>query len=352
MNCCPTCFTSPYLRNIIDRTEVRGDCDFCENRDTRLIDSRELSINFRSILDIYIPSGRGIPLIQRLDEDFPGKIFSSQEPVQIQRYLESILEVDLDLYREHLEGRVILGAIENAEVQEGVASLEETWPQFVEEIKFTNRFHISNLLDLNRLGQAVETIAVRVGADENLYRGRISDQMGFEEAQMWNPPVGSSVAGRANPRGISYLYLANDIETTLLEVRASMHDYVTIMKLRLTEDASVVDLKAIDNLDPFDLAESENLESYLTYLPFLRNLGAELSKPIRKGDSELDYLPTQYITEFIKSRGFDGIGYGSSMNPEGRNYAFFTAGKFQAIGRSVHEITSIHFDANQLVANN
>ncbi len=347
MNCCLDCFTSPYLRNILERSDVRGNCDFCGSQNMKIVDARELFNNFRSILDIYVPSAQGIPLIERLNDDFTGKIFKSKDSGQIRGYLESILEVDLELYRDHLDGPVILGAVENAEVQKVIASLEETWPRFVEEIKFTNRFHISNLLALDRLGQALETIAVTLKAGKILYRGRISDRGGFDEARMWNPPSAEAVAGRANPRGISYLYLANNIDTTLLEVRASMHDYVTIAEFLLTEDVKIVDLKAIDNLDPFDLAESENLESYLTYLPFLRNLGAELSKPIRKGDSELDYLPTQYVTEFIKSRNFDGIGYGSSMNRDGRNFAFFGAEKFRAIRRTVHEITNLHFDSRE-----
>jgi hypothetical protein len=46
------------------------------------------------------------------------------------------------------------------------------------------------------------------------------------------------------------------------------------------------------------------------------------SKPISVGDRKIDYVPTQVLTEFFKSQGYDGIGYTSSLG-EGQNLALF-----------------------------
>lgn len=40
-------------------------------------------------------------------------------------------------------------------------------------------------------------------------------------------------------------------------------------------------------------------------------------------DSELDYLPTQYISDLAKFMGFDGICYSSTFDKEAYNLALF-----------------------------
>ncbi|MFQ9061839.1 MAG: RES domain-containing protein [Oscillospiraceae bacterium] len=56
------------------------------------------------------------------------------------------------------------------------------------------------------------------------------------------PPAGKSSEGRANARGITCLYVANDVDTTLHEVRAGVFDFVCVGAFRLKEDITVVDL--------------------------------------------------------------------------------------------------------------
>lgn len=50
----------------------------------------------------------------------------------------------------------------------------------------------------------------------------------------------------------------------------------------------------------------------------------DLSKPMRRFDSELDYIPTQFICEFIKVfTGVDGIKFASSLDSTGGNLVIF-----------------------------
>ncbi|WP_421778123.1 RES family NAD+ phosphorylase [Gardnerella sp. KA00747] len=37
----------------------------------------------------------------------------------------------------------------------------------------------------------------------------------------------------------------------------------------------------------------------------------------------MDYIPTQYISDYIKSKGYDGIEYVSVMSDAGKNLAIF-----------------------------
>ena len=40
------------------------------------------------------------------------------------------------------------------------------------------------------------------------------------------------------------------------------------------------------------------------------------SSPVSNTDDILDYIPTQYIAEYVKSKGYDGIAFSSSLVPE------------------------------------
>jgi hypothetical protein len=89
----------------------------------------------------------------------------------------------------------------------------------------------------------------------------------------------------------------------------------------------------------------------LKHKKYLSKLEKELSKPIRRQDSELDYLPTQYLCEFIKSIGFDGVEFRSSLNPNGYNLAIFNDDNFECVKSTLHEIKSVKFTSEKIQSN-
>ncbi|WP_376786674.1 MULTISPECIES: RES family NAD+ phosphorylase [Sphingobacterium] len=48
-----------------------------------------------------------------------------------------------------------------------------------------------------------------------------------------------------------------------------------------------------------------------------------VAKTVRKQDVNLDYLPTQYLCEYIKSLGFHAVEYRSAMKAGDYNLAVF-----------------------------
>lgn len=346
MKCCSKCFKSPHLKDKINRNELVDNCDFCETINVSVIEARELLFSFQSILDLYLISENGKQSANQIVSDFPNIFLPTLEPETVLELLSAIFADDLEHYGDYLNKNIILECNENPNYQKEVNSLHLTWENFVQEIKSVNRFHIQNVFDFDKLEHLLKINTKKLEKGKIFYRGRISDKKGYPKDKMWNPPAHLANGGRANPVGISYLYIANDLTTTLFETRAALHDYVSIGEFRLKEDIQVIDLKEISNLDPFDLAQSELLENYVAYLPFLQRLGDELSKPVRRNDSDLDYLPTQYLTEFIKSINSDAVVYGSSLNKTGYNLAVFYPEKFECIKVSVYEIMDIEFQYN------
>jgi CspA family cold shock protein len=75
-------------------------------------------------------------------------------------------------------------------------------------------------------------------------------------------------------------------------------------------------------------------------MDFLCRLGEELTKPVFPHKAHLEYLPSQYLCEFIKSLGYDGVLYKSSLG-DGDNYAIFDDSKLIGLSVEVVDITDV-----------
>ena len=111
---------------------------------------------------------------------------------------------------------------------------------------------------------------------------------------------------RANYRYIPYLYCANHPYTALVEVRPRLGANVSIATIKTNKEISLLDFTL--NETPKKMSEpKENLFADMSML---------FSKPVTSDDDILDYIPTQYIAEFSKYLGYDGIAFRSSLTPE------------------------------------
>jgi hypothetical protein len=162
---------------------------------------------------------------------------------------------------------------------------------------------------------------------------------------MGAPPRGYATAGRANPTGISCLYLSDTDKTALNEIRAGVYDYVAMGKFVLREDIEVVNLTIVDQISPFWVADNT---VHAVNKKHLQKIGFDIAKPMRRHDSTLDYLPTQYISDFIKSRGFAGIEYKSTMNIGGYNLAIFEERFFECTNVDVYDIRELKYEFDKV----
>lgn len=67
----------------------------------------------------------------------------------------------------------------------------------------------------------------------------------------------------------------------------------------------------------------------------------DLSKPLRSFDSELEYIPTQYICEYFKDMGADGIMFESSVRSKGKNLVLFYPEKATCVNVYPFEVSKI-----------
>jgi hypothetical protein len=85
----------------------------------------------------------------------------------------------------------------------------------------------------------------------------------------------------------------------------------------------LVDLRSPKKIvSPFLLVDAEDIGRMRSDLPFLERLGDELTRPVVPQSAAVDYTPSQYLCEFIKKCGYNGVVYRSSVS-DGMNLALF-----------------------------
>lgn len=226
--------------------------------------------------------------------------------------------------------------------------------EFIHEITFKNR----NPRDTRAL-QLLDEISTNpeqiIMPDEKVYRCRViksSHQVGktpyfygFDSKESFVAPVKSTRDMRANYRYIPYLYCANNPYVALVEVRPRLGACVSIATIRVKEKLILLDFT--NKVKPTKMTEAKiNLFADLSML---------FSKPITEEDDILDYIPTQYIAEYSKNLGYDGIIFKSSLVPEldeeydaQHNIVVFNFDKCEPVKSNVFQITSNQIDGKQI----
>ncbi|HEY8688300.1 MAG TPA: RES family NAD+ phosphorylase [Chitinophagaceae bacterium] len=350
MNCCTNCFTDKEIIGFIlsNSTEI-GNCDFCDSKDVQIIDARELEESFQPIIALFKPvADLGVIiteeklLYENIQERW--KIFKLPTPQLIKKLLSEIFSSSFS------ENDVLFNSPVEIELlfnQQLVFDFhEKKWENFAEEIKYKNRFFLTETIDLRLLSDLLKNFSKVYDKGKIFYRARISDKTGFKSHEMGKPSIDKTNAGRANPNGIPYLYLSTKIETTIYESRSSYLDFITIGEFKLLQPLNVVSLREISAISPF--AFGENLENFIIHHKYLSRLEQELSKPVRRFDKELDYLPSQYLCEYVKSLGYDAIEYGSSLKLGGINLAVFNDSMLECKVAEIYEISSVELNYSKV----
>lgn len=231
---------------------------------------------------------------------------------------------------------------------------------FIDEIQYHNR----NPKDTKALEllDNLSTNPERVIVDNTLlYRCRVIQDMkkinkepnffGYGKKDSFVPPASVTRDLRANYRYIPYLYAANHPYTALVEVRPRLGANVSVATIRTKQKITLLD---------FSLA---SIPSKMTEpkLNLFADLSMLFSKPVTSDDDIIDYIPTQYIAEYAKRLGYDGIAFRSSLTPELEdqyliehrdldryNVVIFNYEKCEPIRSNVFNVTHSFIEAEQI----
>ena len=69
---------------------------------------------------------------------------------------------------------------------------------------------------------------------------------GYDAEQSDAPPKDKTLGGRANPKNISYLYIAEDLKTAMMEVRPNLTQEVSVATIKILKTLRLFDFCYVD----------------------------------------------------------------------------------------------------------
>jgi RES domain-containing protein len=338
-NVCADCFEDPYLKTLVQENLATDKCDYClQNNEKKKIAAPldSLMKPISSALRRYFeePGSAGVP---RDD----GEWVDEERFTYTEAALLSLpLECEEKLFRDiasSFHNNVWIPCAHGSWL--GLHPHEEllfSWRNFVETVTHRSRYFFSRenivlLRQISTIANSLKLVKVmRKGI--LLYRVRSvgsnppNESIGYDN--VGPPPESAATAGRMNPAGISYFYLAKEKETAFAE----MIDRPPC-KMLLATFKSEVDLFLLDltHLPEFPSIFDEKKHPVREALLFVSEFAREIAKPVIKdGREHVDYVPSQIVSEYFSqvfqgktSEVISGIIYPSAVRPQGKNIVLF-----------------------------
>lgn len=331
MNVCPNCFADEELQAFLTTSATIGDCEVCSSKNVRLMDLVELKDFFQELVDCFILADSGNQL--NVDLHTRWNLFSSEATsLTILNYLLPQLSTSI------VRGDSLIDV--HSEIAKNVAY----WDRLKEDVKWSKRFSTGFGYLTDELGwdKFFGTHKSLTGMD-TLYRARVHSESGkapYDPERMMCPPKEQAREGRANSQGIPVLYLADNIDTTLYEVRATYLDEVSVGTFKVKEGREP--LLLIDFTEAPSLYGRGEVSVAIKAHLLKQRISADLSKPMRRYDTEIEYIPTQFMCEFIRwVTGANGIRFASSLHTEGRNVVIFDQDLMTCTAVEVYRVSKL-----------
>ncbi|MDQ9820893.1 RES domain-containing protein [Acinetobacter bereziniae] len=226
------------------------------------------------------------------------------------------------------------------EIPEHVA-LIYSWDSFKDQILYKTRYLFLNdtidefedrqiipaSLMLNALADLCKEFKLikKIKKNKLFYRVRshAQDESFFEFNQMGVAPKKIASAGRMNPVGIPYFYIADSAQTAISEVIKDQN-FWSCATFKLNKDIEVIDFSKLPEVPSiFDVNNFRNRQKLI----FLHELVFDMSQPVGPDEKDhIEYIPTQVVSEYFRyifKPEVKGIKYKSVKNQKGLNIAFF-----------------------------
>ena len=339
MMCCGNCFGDANLTwHIEENSGVKGNCDFCGNKDIPLAEPSDLRDKFEHVIGAYEigtpPEAFNIQTIFRKDWN----LFQALDRSRAQSLIKSIFRNS--------------GAFKQKFIplfNQRSAAIEK-WEAFRKELKHENRYFPKNIPDNKQLTSLFYFVSTSGDLkNKSVFRARVTEEDDpYCLEDMGKPPENETAHGRANPFGIPYLYVASDSRTAISEVRPNVGEFVCVATFKVVRDLRLVDLRDPRKaISPFATYTRDQIKLLCDNIGYLSRLGEELSIPVLPREAHLEYLPSQYLCEFIKHCDYDGVMYKSSTS-DGTNYSIFNDNKLKPARVTMYRINRIELNFSKL----
>ena len=353
MSICEHCFESNSISNFIVNKGTRLSsptiCHECNNNSEYRLDSIVLRNTVREIILKHFEYSEDLIISATLtakDEDDDVSLFISNRIRHTlydicyflfgldndEKFIELIKDSPRYGYTSFCEANEEMWINMKCE-WEATTRIMLDWEKFCDNAKSQNEIDsaiFSFTKELSKLNYTFATLSKQVSTV--LYRARNANDDSTYKEIITEPDIKLGIApkkfakhNRFSPEGIPFVYLSEDNRTILKEIRAIENDRVGVARFKIS-NLTLIDLRRI-NLqmikdDPFDERCTDEL---LCSFNFLYTFLDDISEKVDESDEVtkyLHYLPTQKVSNYIQTLGYDGIIYDSSLC-DGVNYLLF-----------------------------
>ena len=334
MEVCPNCFSDKELKAYISSTTTKGDCNVCGTKDVPLLDIKELIDFFQELVKNFVRSPHGESLKNKLQSSW--SFFANHD-------------VSNNILNEVLPVLVtdITNSDDLVEYNSDIIDNIKHWGILKDELKWSRRY-IPDISRLEDFGwDAYFNTQFELKSTDRLYRARLHHNGGmppYPIGEMMCPKAEIATGGRANPPGIPYLYLSDTSDTVLYEVRAAYLDELSLGLFKLKD--AIGTTKIVDFTENTSLFQPSKVNETIKSRLLREIISTDLSKPMRRYDSELEYVPTQFICEYIRVfTGATGIRFKSSVHPSGNNLVIFDQTLMECIEVKLKKINHLNLQS-------
>lgn len=365
MECCENCFSEKEISKFIRETGHSGNCNYCKCNNVQVLSLKKVGDFIK----------KGLKRAYEELEEGTGAMWDSDERNYIDKYgdmagqsIYEILIEEYNIFSNYFESedakKLLKDIFEESKVPwrdvtkgasnefediydsryairsdlYGVEIVNEhiAWKNFVYTTKYFNRFFDTNPNCekreelLKSLSSMLKYLEEYIEKDTILYRVR---QMEIENINTMDnnsfykeispAPNNYSKNNRMSPKGISYMYLGDNILTCCLETRLEENRKALVGKFKPKKRLKIINLSK-EIFIPSKSMFSDSYDHSDNWInDFVADFEKEISKPILQNENELEYVPTQILSEYIRSCGFDGIKFESSLAKGTFNYTLF-----------------------------
>ena len=358
---CADCVSNEMLQDLIRSESIDQPCTYCDSES-----SAPIEVLLEEICDAAFAGYTDPAHELSYDSDSGGYLGQVFDAFELVGDLESWTEV------EELENDVV----DAFSIQEWCRRdhsrlspedrLHYGWSDFVNQVVHKTRYLFlqetagSDPDDvppggmLDEVGKLLSALLETFTMDGVVYRARVvkPDSPPSSPEDLGPPPASMALLeNRMSPAGIPMFYAAEDPYTAALETydpEFESDHIIVIGEWRPKRDLLLLDLTRLPEApDPFD----ENKRRLAPSIRFMHAFVHQLTKPVSRKSSSIDYVPTQIVTEYIRRRmqtkdgtSFDGIRYRSSKRDGGVSVVLFAEQ-----GNCVGKPSSLGFGAQQLL---
>ncbi|SFL76469.1 RES family NAD+ phosphorylase [Halanaerobium salsuginis] len=354
--CCIECFDNKFIKEKIKEANLKGNCDYCGSNEINITKTSDLGPFIReSILKAYdhindSEYAKYKDYIGQKDIDFkvPFDILSQEdafsEKLKSKNKTENLCndlitdgspskqeknDNETNIFDGEQAKFILKGKLNGAKYNE----FSYSWNTFKNQVKHFNRFFDIGLENrenlLNNIAKLMKDNTIKLEVGKEIWRvrvkgdGVISGEPKSYMKEMGPPPLNKASNNRMSPAGIPYMYVADNREVCISEIKPNVGDKIWLGKFILTQELKILDLTKIPSFKIKSLFDPDYTHDIRWGKDFLKGFIEEISKPLSPYDVMLEYVPTQLFSEYIRSLDYNGIKYYSSQSEEGSNYTLF-----------------------------